>query len=190
MHRVVVLNIDVVVSSCVAIHRLSLRRGVFISSIRISQFFPSCLLYSQHKLLMNKHAKGYRGRSKNCFRVAIRRVQKAWQYAYRDRKRKKRTHRQEWILQLNAACRQYQQLNGASPSQVLTYSRFIQMLRLGAPADDSNPQQPTILLNRKVLANLAVNEPFAFKSIVSVVQQYPREQLVPSYESTDVEQAA
>lgn len=102
----------------------------------------------QHKNLL-KHAKGYRGRSKNCFRIAIRRVHKAWQYAYRDRRRKKREWRKLWIMRIQAAVRQYQ----------WPYNRFIKA------CSDSKIQ-----LNRKVLAELAANEPFAFKSVVDVVQ--------------------
>jgi len=104
----------------------------------------------QHKNLL-KHAKGYRGKSKNCYTVAVRRVEKAWEYAYRDRRRKKREYRKLWIMRVQAACRQY----GWS------YSRFVPALgRAGSR------------LNRKVLAELAANEPFAFRSVVSVVERH------------------
>lgn len=102
-----------------------------------------------------KHAKGYRGKSKNCFSIAIRRVHKAWQYAYRDRKVKKRRWRSLWILRLNAAVRQYQ----------WNYSTF--MSSLG---------NHNIDLNRKVLSELAANEPFAFKSVVDVLDHQKEHQ--------------
>jgi large subunit ribosomal protein L20 len=102
----------------------------------------------QHKALL-KHAKGYRGRSKNCFSIAVRRVEKGWEYAYRDRRRKKREWRKLWIMRLQAGVRQYN----------WRYSAFIPALT-----------QSNIQLNRKVLAELAANEPFAFRSVVSVVE--------------------
>lgn len=98
---------------------------------------------------MLKHAKGYRGKSKNCFTVAIRRVQKAWQYAYRDRKVKKREWRRLWIQRISAGGRQYG----------LRYSRFIAHMRYC-----------NITLNRKVLSEMASMEPFAFKAVVDVMQ--------------------
>lgn len=96
-----------------------------------------------------KLAKGYRGKSKNCFRVAVRRVQKGLQYAYRDRRQKKRDVRRLWIQQLNAGARQYD----------VSYSEFISGLKAS-----------NIELNRKVLADMAANEPYSFKSIVDVVK--------------------
>jgi large subunit ribosomal protein L20 len=107
------------------------------------------VIMPQHKALL-KYAKGYRGRSKNCFRIAIRRVHKAWQYAYRDRKVKKRNWRTLWIQRLQAGVRQY----------AWSYSRFIPALKASH-----------IALNRKVLADMAANEPFAFKAIVDVVEE-------------------
>lgn len=112
-----------------------------------------CLSITQHQRLL-KHAKGYRGRSKNCFVIAIRRVQKAWQYAYRDRKVKKRLWRTLWIQRLSAASRQYQ----------LRYSRLIAGLNYS-----------TIPLNRKVLSELAATEPFAFKAVIDVIQHQQAE---------------
>jgi large subunit ribosomal protein L20 len=96
-----------------------------------------------------KHAKGYRGRSKNCFSIAVRRVEKGWEYAYRDRRRKQREWRKLWIMRVQAGVRQYN----------WRYSAFIPAL-----------QKSDIQLNRKVLAELAANEPFAFRSVVSVVE--------------------
>ena len=129
------------------------------------------LALSQHKNLL-KHAKGYRGKSKNCYTVAIRRVEKAWQYAYRDRRRKKREYRKLWIMRLQAAVRQY----GWS------YSRFIPALK--------NSTGPNIQLNRKVLSDLAATEPFAFRSVVSVVEIHHQQQQQKEDEGDDYEQAA
>lgn len=102
-----------------------------------------------------KYTKGYRGRSKNCFSIAIRRLQKAWQYGYRDRKTKKRIWRTLWIQRIQAGVRQYS----------IRYSRFIRSL-----------QYSNIQLNRKVLSDLAATEPFTFKAIIDVTrfqqQQY------------------
>ena len=90
-------------------------------------------------------AKGYYGRRKNTIRVAKQAVEKAGQYAYRDRKRKKRTFRALWIQRLNAAVRPFE----------LNYSRFIDGLaRAGVTVD------------RKVLSDLAIREPVAFQAIV------------------------
>jgi large subunit ribosomal protein L20 len=106
------------------------------------------LLLYQHKNLL-KYAKGYRGRSKNCFRIAIRRIEKAWQYSYRDRKRKHREWRKLWIMRLQAAVRLYG----------FRYSQVIPAL-----------QKADIQLNRKVLAEVAANEPFAFYAIVRTLE--------------------
>ena len=94
-------------------------------------------------------AKGYRGRSKNCFRIAIQRVEKALQYAYRDRRNKKREFRGLWIQRINAAVRELG----------LTYSVFINGLAKAG-----------ITIDRKAMAELAVNEPAAFKTLVEKVQ--------------------
>ena len=90
-------------------------------------------------------AKGFRGRRGNVFRIAKQAVMKAGQYAYRDRRNKKRTFRQLWNSRINAGAR----LHGT------TYSRLIKGLK------DAN-----ITLDRKILAELAVNEPKAFEAIV------------------------
>ena len=99
---------------------------------------------ARHKEI-TKRAKGYRGRRKNTFRVANQAVEKAGQYAYRDRKTRKRNFRALWITRINAATR----LHG------LTYGRFINGLSLAG-----------IEVDRKVLADLAVREPEAFKALV------------------------
>ena len=90
-------------------------------------------------------AKGFRGRRGNVFRIAKQAVMKAGQYAYRDRRQKKRQFRALWIARINAGAR----ING------LSYSRFIAGLK-----------KASIEIDRKVLADLAVNEKAAFAAIV------------------------
>ena len=100
--------------------------------------------HAKHKKTL-KAAKGFYGRRKNTIRAAKAAVDKANQYAYRDRKNKKRTFRALWIQRINAAVRE----NG------LTYGRFIDGLgKAGVEVD------------RKVLADIAVREPAAFKLLV------------------------
>lgn len=101
----------------------------------------------RHKKVL-KLAKGFRGRAKNCFRIAVEKVEKALRYAYRDRRNRKRDFRALWIQRINAAVREHG----------LVYSQFINGLTLA-----------NIDLDRKVLADLAVREPGAFKSIVDQV---------------------
>lgn len=96
-----------------------------------------------------KQAKGYFGRRKNVWTVAKNAVEKAMQYAYRDRRNKKRTFRALWIARINAGAREHG----------LSYSKFMGLLK----AND-------IQLNRKVLADLAMNDPKAFKAIVDKVK--------------------
>lgn len=100
--------------------------------------------HARHKKIL-KLAKGYRGRSSTCYRVAIEKVEKALQYAYRDRRNKKREFRALWIQRINAAVREYG----------LTYSRFINGLL-----------KSNVEVDRKILADLAVHQPEAFKSLV------------------------
>ena len=102
--------------------------------------------HARHKKVI-KQAKGYRGRRKNTIRVAMQAVEKAGQYAYRDRRNRKRDFRALWIQRINAAVR--------SHDEALTYSRFINGLSLAG-----------IEVDRKVLADLAVHEPAAFGAIV------------------------
>lgn len=105
--------------------------------------------HARHKKIL-KLAKGYRGRSSTCIKSAMQRVEKALQYAYRDRRNKKRDFRALWIQRINAATR----LHG------LTYSRFINGLsRAGIEVD------------RKVMADLAVNSPESFKALVEQSQK-------------------
>tara|TARA_B100000524_G_scaffold299234_1_gene173829 strand:+ start:202 stop:546 length:345 start_codon:yes stop_codon:yes gene_type:complete len=96
-----------------------------------------------------KQAKGYFGRRKNVWTVAKNAVEKGLQYAYRDRKTKKRNFRALWIMRINAASRNHG----------LTYSEFISKLK-------SN----NIDINRKVLADLAMNNPEGFKQLVDKVK--------------------
>ena len=102
---------------------------------------------ARHKKVI-KLAKGYRGRSNNNYRLALERVEKAMQYAYRDRRVKKRNFRALWIQRINAAVRLI--------DPELTYSRFINMLTTAG-----------IEVDRKVLADLAVHEPEAFNAIAA-----------------------
>ena len=95
-----------------------------------------------------KQAKGYFGRRKNVWTVAKNAVEKGLTYAYRDRRNKKRNFRALWITRINAAAR----LHG------LTYSELVSKLK-----------QNNIELNRKVLADLAMNNPEAFAQIVKTV---------------------
>lgn len=95
-----------------------------------------------------KQAKGFYGRRKNVWTVAKNAVEKAMLYAYRDRKQKKRNFRSLWIVRINAAAR----LHGMS------YSQFMGKVK-----------KHNIDLNRKVLADLAVNNPDAFKAVVDKV---------------------
>ena len=116
----------------------------------------------KHKRVI-KMAKGYRGRSKNTFKAAIRRVEKGLQYGYRDRKIKKRNFRKLWIERVNAGVRQHG----------MSYSRFINAMNtLGGDSNDGKGESDgkSMILNRKVLADLAANEPFSFKAVVDVVK--------------------
>jgi large subunit ribosomal protein L20 len=96
-----------------------------------------------------KYAKGYWGRRKNVWTVAKNAVEKAWLYAYRDRRNRKREFRALWIQRINAAARQHG----------MSYSQFINKV-----------QNAGIELNRKVLADLAMNHPAAFEAIVNAVK--------------------
>ena len=104
--------------------------------------------HARHKKIL-KRAEGYYGRRKNTIRIAKQAVDKALQYNYRDRKNRKRTFRALWIQRINAAAR----IHG------LTYGRFIDGLgKAGVEVD------------RKMLADLAVREPDAFKALVDRAQ--------------------
>ena len=103
---------------------------------------------AKHKKVL-KLVKGQRGRRKNTMRVARQAMEKAMQYAYRDRKAKKREFRSLWIQRINAGVR----------AEGLTYAKFINGLA-----------KSKIKLDRKVLAELAYSNPEAFKSVVKKVQ--------------------
>lgn len=96
-----------------------------------------------------KYAKGYFGARKNVWTVAKNAVERAWRFAYIGRKQKKRIFRSIWIQRINAGVRQYG----------LSYSRFINKLK-----------EAGVLLNRKVLADLAMHNPEAFKAVVEKVK--------------------
>ncbi|MCP5365005.1 MAG: 50S ribosomal protein L20 [Hyphomicrobiales bacterium] len=100
--------------------------------------------HARHKKVLQR-AKGYRGRSKAVYRIAIERVEKGLQYQYRDRRNRKRTFRRLWIQRINAGAR----LNG------LTYSQFMDGLAKAG-----------IDIDRKILSDLAVKEPEAFAALV------------------------
>ena len=98
---------------------------------------------ARHKKII-KLSKGFRGRAKNCYRIALQRLEKSWQYAYRDRKNRKRDFRSLWIQRINAAAREHGMI----------YSSFIKGVRL-AKLD----------LNRKSMAEIAARQPESFAII-------------------------
>ncbi len=100
--------------------------------------------HARHRKIV-KMGRGYRGRAKNVFRVAIEKIEKALRYAYRDRRMRKRTFRRLWIQRINAGARQHG----------MTYSRFM-----------SGLAKAGIDIDRKILSDLAVKEPEAFKALV------------------------
>ena len=104
--------------------------------------------HARHKKILAL-AKGFRGRRKNVFRIAKQAVMKAGQYAYRDRRTRKRVFRQLWIARINAATR----------GLGLTYSKFIAGLK-----------KAQIDLDRKVLSDMAIHDPAAFAAIVDKVK--------------------
>lgn len=104
--------------------------------------------HARHKKVL-KAASGYRGRSSRCFRVAVQRVEKAAQYAYRDRRCRKRDFRALWIERINAAAR----LLGVA------YNEFMSGLK-----------QCGHDLNRKILSDMAIFEPESFKGLVEQVK--------------------
>jgi large subunit ribosomal protein L20 len=97
-----------------------------------------------------KLAKGYYGRRKNVWTVAKNAIEKGLQYAYSGRKQKKRNYRSLWIVRINAGARQYG----------MSYSKFMGMVN-----------KSELTLNRKVLADLALNHPEAFKAVVESVSK-------------------
>lgn len=104
--------------------------------------------HARHKKVI-KQARGYRGRNSTNFRIAIERVEKGLQYAYRDRRAKKRNFRRLWIQRINAGAREHG----------LTYSQLINGL-----------SKAGVEIDRKVLSDLAVREPESFKALVDQAQ--------------------
>lgn len=104
--------------------------------------------WSRKKVM--KLAKGFTGRSKNCFGLALRKTHRAAQYAYRDRRVKRRTVRREWITSINAAVREHG----------VTYSKFAHAL----------VKLSNIEVDRKILQNLATQEPYSFKAVLDEVK--------------------
>ncbi|GHS93956.1 50S ribosomal protein L20 [Alphaproteobacteria bacterium] len=105
--------------------------------------------HARHKKVL-KMAKGYKGRASTCYRIALERVEKALQYAYRDRRVKKREFRSLWIQRINAAVRE----------QGLTYSVFMNSL-----------SKAHIALDRKVMAEMAVNKPESFQFLIASAKE-------------------
>lgn len=101
-----------------------------------------------------KQARGYRGRNSTSYRVALEKVEKALQYAYRDRRARKRNFRALWIQRINAGARQHG----------MTYSQFM-----------SGIKRAGVELDRKMLADIAVREPAAFKALVDQAQNALKE---------------
>jgi large subunit ribosomal protein L20 len=104
--------------------------------------------HARHKRVLEQ-AKGYYGRRKNTIRIARQAVEKAGQYAYRDRKIKKRSFRAIWIQRINAAVRE----------QGLTYGVFMHGIKLAG-----------VTLDRKVMADIAMHEPEIFRAIIAQAQ--------------------
>jgi large subunit ribosomal protein L20 len=104
---------------------------------------------ARHKKII-KLAKGYRGRAKNCFRVAVEKVEKGLQYAYRDRRNKKRDFRALWVQRINAAVREHGMI----------YSQFIHGMKLAG-----------IELNRKMLSEIAIHDNKAFTKLVTTARK-------------------
>jgi len=104
--------------------------------------------HARHKKILGL-AKGYRGRSSKAYRIAIERVEKGLQYAYRDRRNRKRDFRALWIQRINAGAREHG----------LTYSQFMHGVKLAG-----------LDLDRKVLSDLAIREPEAFQAIAATAR--------------------
>lgn len=115
----------------------------------MTRSITSTVTKNKHKKIL-KLAKGYRGRSSTCYKVALQRVEKALQYAYRDRRNKKRDFRSLWVQRINAAVRAYG----------LVYSKFIDLLHKAG-----------IEINRKMLSEMAIHQPQAFEGLVKSVAE-------------------
>ncbi len=106
--------------------------------------------HARHKKII-KMAKGFRGRAKSCFRIAVERVERAMQYAYRDRRNKKRDFRRLWITRINAGSR----IHG------MTYSQFMGGLK-----------KANIELDRKTLSELAIHNPDQFAKVAEQAKRF------------------
>lgn len=104
--------------------------------------------HARHKKVL-KLAEGYRDRNSSSYRIALEKVEKALRYAYRDRRNKKRSFRALWIQRINAGVREYG----------LTYSQFMHGMKRSG-----------LELDRKVLSDIAIREPAAFKALVDQAQ--------------------
>jgi large subunit ribosomal protein L20 len=104
--------------------------------------------HARHKKVLDL-AKGYRGRGSTAYRIAIEKVEKALRYAYRDRRNRKRDFRALWIQRINAGAREHG----------LTYSQFMHGIKLAG-----------LDLDRKVLSDIAIREPEAFRAIAATAQ--------------------
>ena len=131
------------------LHRQHQQPAMLVARQQQQQQQPARGFASRKHKKMLKLAKGYRGRANSCYSVALQRVEKALQYAYRDRRTRKREYRKEWIQRINAATRQHG----------MVYSKMV------CGMNDAN-----ISLNRKVLADLAITEPLSFKAVVDCVK--------------------
>jgi large subunit ribosomal protein L20 len=105
--------------------------------------------HARHRKVI-KLSKGFRGRASTCFRVAIERLEKSLQYAYRDRRNRKRDFRGLWIQRINAAVREHE----------LTYSRFMDGLK-----------KANIDINRKMLSEMAIHDAASFGQLVQQAQK-------------------
>src|SRR3990167_5983014 len=114
--------------------------------------------HARHKKIL-KLAKGYRGRSKSCYRIAVQRVEKALQYAYRDRRNRKRDFRGLWIQRINAGARLY----GLTYSQLIYGLQKLQETQLG-------PLSSQPVLDRKILSDMVVNDLPTFANLVSQIK--------------------
>ncbi|MHA1540917.1 MAG: 50S ribosomal protein L20 [Alphaproteobacteria bacterium] len=106
--------------------------------------------HARHKKVI-KMAKGFRGRAKSCFRIAVERVERAMQYAYRDRRNKKRDFRRLWITRINAGAR----IHG------MTYSQMMGGLK-----------KANIQLDRKTLSELAIHNPEQFAKVAEKAKRF------------------
>jgi large subunit ribosomal protein L20 len=124
-------------------------KGTIVEKIKIMPRSVNAVASRARRKKVLKAAKGYWGRGKNVWTVAKNKVEKGMQYAYRDRKAKKREFRALWIQRINAGVREHG----------MSYSTFMGSLK-----------KANVELNRKVLADLAMNNPDAFKAIVEKVK--------------------